>query len=301
MSLKKLILIVGLSLGLVFNVSAKQHNQLHSRVKKAVKIEKKVEWKPSVEHKEFSFTYDKEDYKTVNAPVFSTTKNVLFQSVSQPKRDDRFKNVMNAVNKHEMEKPVGWDDLVKGVAEEPDELVKLKLANSIINKVPYKDGTDGTYYHPAKLYKKGGVCKDMAISKYLLLKEAGYSVDNMRIAVLTPRIDKPESPFHVVLVAKANNKEYVLDLLPSYLAEQERAKMKTTKEKQIKTIREAGLDLDLVSEKELMNPKGFYSLERYVSERGLVWAGNEKGTREQFVEKKPVEKKAGKKVQVAKK
>lgn len=299
MNLRVAILIGGMFLGLTTNVDAKPAKQVQS-VAKAVK-DKKEENKPTVEYKDFTFTYDKEDYKTLNAPVFSTTKKVVFQSVSMPKKDDRFKNVMNAVSKHEKEKPAGWEDLVADVAAEPDDLVKLKMANSIINKVPYKDGTDGTYYHPAKLFSKGGVCKDMAISKYLLLRDAGYNTDNLRIAVLTPRIDKPESPFHVVLVAKANDQDYVLDLIPSYLAEQERAKLKTTKEKQIKAIREAGLDLDNVSEKELMNPKGFYSLGRYVSERGLVWAGNEFGTRVQFVEPKPVAKKPGKKVQIAKK
>lgn len=300
MNISRTILIGGLFLSVFFNAEAKTLKNNSNESKQVTKMPKKEVFKPSVEHKDFSFTYDKEDYMTVNAPVFSTTKKVIFQGVSLPKKDDRFKNVMNAVSKHGKEKPAGWDDLVADIAAEPDDLVKLKMANSIINKVPYKDGTDGSYYHPAKLFSKGGVCKDMSISKYLLLRDAGFDVDSMRIAVLTPRIDKPESPFHVVLVAKANEKDYVLDLLPSYLAAQERVKLKTTKEKQIREIREAGLDLDSVSEKELMNPKGFYSLEKYVSERGLVWAGNENGTRLQFAEPKPKEKKS-KPVQVAKK
>lgn len=232
--------------------------------------------------KEFTFTFDQVDYKTVNAPVFSTSRSVLFKPVSQRKKDTRFQNLSRALELHEQEKPIGWEELVKAIADETDDLTKLKLANSIINKVPYKDGTDGSYYHPAKLYRLGGVCKDMVVAKYLLLKEAGYRLDLLRIAVLTPRVDKPESPFHVVLVARANGKDYVLDLLPSYLAQQERAKARTTKAQQIKTIQEAGLDLDSVTEKELLNPKGFYSLDRYVSERGLVWAGNEFGSREQF-------------------
>lgn len=300
MDIKTILLIGGLCIGTVCNAQAKSVKHHPVNQTKVAKIGKKEEWKPTVEYKDFSFTYDKEDYLTVNAPVFSTTKQVIFQAVSAPKKDDRFKKILSAVEKHEKEKPVGWNELVQGVAEEPDDLKKLKMANSIINKVPYKDGTDGSYYHPAKLYQKGGVCKDMAIAKYLLLKEAGYSIEKMRLAVLTPRIDKPESPFHVVLVARANDKDYVLDLMPSYLAEQERAKRKTTKEKQIKEIREAGLDLDDMSEKELFNSKGFYGLEKYVSERGLVWVGNELGSRVQFIESNPFEKNK-KSIQVAKK
>lgn len=238
--------------------------------------------KGRAQFKEFSFTFNQVDYKTLTAPVFSTSRTVLFKPVSPRKGDTRFKNLTRALELHEQEKPLGWAELVKGVADEPDPIKKLKLANSIINKVPYLDGTDGSYYHPAKLYRQGGVCKDMAVAKYLLLKEAGYRLDLMRLAALSPRIDKPESAFHVVLVAQANGKDYVLDLIPAYLAAQERAQNKTTKTQQMQTIREAGLDLDSVTEKELLNPKGFYTLESYVSERGLVWAGNEFGSRETF-------------------
>lgn len=238
--------------------------------------------KQVAQFKEFTFTFDQVDYKTLNAPVFSTSRSVLFKPVSQRKNDTRFQNLSRALELHEQEKPIGWAALVRAIAHELDDLTKLKLANSIINKVPYKDGTDGSYYHPAKLYRQGGVCKDMVVAKYLLLKEAGYRLDLLRIAVLTPRVDKPESPFHAVLVARANGKDYVLDLLPFYVAQQEQAKAKTTTAQQIQTIKEAGLDLDSVTEKELLNPKGFYSLERYISERGLVWAGNEFGSREQF-------------------
>ena len=240
-----------------------------------------------LEYKDFEFTYDKEAFKTVNAPVFSTSSNVIYQPLVESKKDDRFKNVTNALNLHEKEKPKDWDELVMKVMLEDDELTQLKLVNNIINKIPYKDGTDGSYYHPAKLFKKGGVCKDFVMAKYLLLKESGYDVSKMRIAVLTPKAGKPDSPFHVVLVASANNKDYVLDLKPAYLAEQERAKLKISKDKQIKQIREAGLD---VEDSDLMDQKGFYSLSKYVSERGLVWAGNEFGSRERFTPPKQVVK-----------
>jgi len=282
-SLKNLTLsgLIGLLFfGMIVEVEAKTFYR-HETVVQKKKVE---EIKPTVEYKDFEFTYDKVDYKSINAPVFSTTKKVIFQPLNKPKKDGRYANMMNAISNHEKEQPPGWGELVLAVMEEVDELKQLKMANAIINKVPYKDGTDGTYYHPAKLYKKGGVCKDMTVAKYLLLKDAGYDVSKLRVAVLTPKINKPESPFHVVLVANANKKDYILDLMPAYLAEQERTKMKTTTDKQIKEIREAGLDIDDLSDKELINPKGFYSLEKYVSERGLIWTGNENGIREQFIE-----------------
>jgi predicted transglutaminase-like cysteine proteinase len=273
---KKKILIAMMLVGFGFNpvVQAKTHHKAVVAVKKIVA--------PVTMFQEFEYTLDKVEFIKVNAPVFSTADQVMFQPLKVPRNDGRYKNVMNAIDGHRKEKPPGWQDLVDAVALEGDGLVKLKMANSIINKVPYKDGTDGSYYHPAKLYRKGGVCKDMAVSKYLLLKDAGYPVSEMRIAVLTPKTGRPESPFHVVLVARVESKDYVLDLIPAYLADQERKKLKTTKEMQIKEIREAGLDLESMTEKDLLDSKGFYSLGKYVSERGLVWAGNETGTREQF-------------------
>lgn len=220
------------------------------------------------------------EYTQLKSAVFSSTASVIFDPLQEQttKRDSRYDRVLSAIDNHSKEQPSNWNDLVESVKVEQNPIEKLKLANSIINKVPYKDGTDGTYYHPAKLFKKGGVCKDMAISKYLLLKDAGFNVDDMRLAVLTPRIDSPDSPLHVVLVAKDSNQEYVLDLLPKNLAEQELKSLKTTKKAQIMKIKEAGIDINDVD----VTTNGFYELSKYKSERGLIWAGNETGTKESF-------------------
>lgn len=250
--------------------------------------------KPKLVFKDFSVAKvnTEDEYITTKNVVFSTSGSVIFGNLTETtaKKDSRYGRVMSAIENHEKEKPQNWDDLVASVREEENPVSKLKLANSIINKVPYKDGTDGTYYHPAKLFKKGGVCKDMAMGKYLLLKDAGYPVEDLRVVALTPRIDSPDSPLHVVLVANADNNDYVLDLLPSNLAEQERKDMKLTKKAQIKKIHEAGIDLNDVS----VNDNGFYELKKYKSERGLIWAGNETGAKEKFepIRTKPSRKKA---------
>jgi predicted transglutaminase-like cysteine proteinase len=241
----------------------------------------------NIQFKEFSMNFGGENLLTVKAPVFAKSGSFVFSNLNTSK-DERFGKLLSALFNHEKDKPKHWDLLVSKVQSEPDELKKLKLVNAVLNKVPYKDGTDGTYYHPAKFYRKGGVCKDFALAKYLLLKDSGYPVDQLRIAVLSPKIDNPNSPLHVVLVVKANGSDFVLDLKPAYLAQQERMKLGTTKEKQIMEIREAGLDFEDVDS---YSPVGFYALKKYVSERGLLWTGNETGFNERFEESKLRKKK----------
>lgn len=214
--------------------------------------------------------------KSMKVPIFSSTSNMVFDRIYSTNRDGRLQNILNALKQHGKEKPKGWEQLVALVRNEPTELGRLRIANGVINKVPYMNGTDGSYYHPAKLFTVGGVCKDFVVAKYLLLKEAGYSLDSMRIALLTPKEGKEADPFHVVLVAKADGKDYVLDLIPGSSVN-DTPKQRLNK---LKEIRMVGLDTVDAQSLSDMNPAGFYQLEKYKAVRGLVWAGNENGRRE---------------------
>jgi hypothetical protein len=93
------------------------------------------------------------------------------------------------------------------VAQVREERVKsgdfsaLLLVNSLINEVGYRDGTDGTYYPPARFFSESGVCKDYAVAKYLLLRDAGFDISRLRLVSLAPRYNNTRDDWHVMLVA----------------------------------------------------------------------------------------------------
>jgi predicted transglutaminase-like cysteine proteinase len=76
----------------------------------------------------------------------------------------------------------------------------------LINEIHYRDGTDGSYYPPARFFAESGVCKDFAVAKYLLLREAGFDASQLRLVSLAPRYNNTPDDWHVMLVV-----QYVLN------------------------------------------------------------------------------------------
>jgi hypothetical protein len=76
------------------------------------------------------------------------------------------------------------------------------LADALINEVRYRDGTDGTYYAPARFFAESGVCKDFAVAKYLLLRDAGFDIARLRLVSLAPRYNNTPDDWHVILVVQ---------------------------------------------------------------------------------------------------
>lgn len=212
-------------------------------------------------------------------PVFGGMARKSFAARLRPSAGDpRLARIRAAVSRHEASKPPGWADLVeraRSARERGGEKAMLREANALINAVPYVDGTDGSYMSPAELFARGGVCKDHATAKYLLLRDAGFPEERMRFAALPPR--QPENPWHVVLIAQpARGAEpLVLDLKPAYVAQQELAKAGTTRKRIVERIREGGLPEVAKGS----SSAGFYQAASYPGRlRGLAWVGNAKGS-----------------------
>lgn len=132
--------------------------------------------------------------------------------------DFHYAKFERALSSHEDSKPQDWDMLVKLVMNEPTDWDKVALANLIANQIPYVDGTDGTYFSPLKGIKRGGVvCKDYAVFKYLLLKEAGYPIEKMAL-VIHQGLVKPDEGAHVVLLVEIDKKLWIANQYVRHVA-----------------------------------------------------------------------------------
>lgn len=124
--------------------------------------------------------------------------------------------IKNAMRAHAQKKPAGWDRLVAQVRETRErdgELAALQLAQAVINEVRYVDGTDGTFYSPAKFFAQSGVCKDYVVAKYILLRESGYPAEKLRIVALAPRFKGDgQAEWHIIIAARADGQVAPLSL-----------------------------------------------------------------------------------------
>ncbi|KXU87089.1 transglutaminase [Caballeronia megalochromosomata] len=127
------------------------------------------------------------------------------QSAEGASRVQRLRDAMHA---HRQLKPAGWNRLVTQVREaraKAGDYPALMLANALINEIRYRDGTDGSYYPPARFFAESGVCKDFAVAKYLLLREAGFDASQLRLVSLAPRYNNTPDDWHVMLVVQADD------------------------------------------------------------------------------------------------
>lgn len=123
--------------------------------------------------------------------------------------DYRYQKLETAIESHEAHKPQDWDSLVDIVKIQSDDYSKVAMANLIANQIPYVDGTDGTYFSPLKGMKRGGVvCKDYAVFKYLLLKEAGYPTEKMAL-LIHQSVNDPTNGAHVVLIVEIESELWI--------------------------------------------------------------------------------------------
>ena len=127
------------------------------------------------------------------------------QSAEGASRVQRLRDAMRA---HRKLKPAGWNRLVTQVRDARAKAGNdqaLVLANALINEIRYRDGTDGSYYPPARFFAESGVCKDFAVAKYLLLREAGFDASQLRLVSLAPRYNNTPDDWHVMLVVQADD------------------------------------------------------------------------------------------------
>jgi hypothetical protein len=117
----------------------------------------------------------------------------------------RVQRLREALRSHLTREPAGWSRLVAQVREErvkAGDASAVLLANALVNEVRYRDGTDGSYYAPARFFAESGVCKDFAVAKYLLLRDAGFDIARLRLVSLAPRYNNTPDDWHVILVVQ---------------------------------------------------------------------------------------------------
>lgn len=111
-----------------------------------------------------------------------------------------------AAERHQQRHPEHWDETVKQL-QTLEGVEKLERAHQFVNKqVTYRDYPQ--WKSPLETFTQGGNCKDYAIAKFLLLEESGLPASDMRLVSLAPTGNRPA---HVILVARINQKHYVLD------------------------------------------------------------------------------------------
>lgn len=150
----------------------------------------------------FTFSNDVE-VKDLNSQYFNT------ENITKIK-DFRTKKFNEALFNHDIKKPKDWDLLVERVKEQSTDYEKLATANLLINQIPYIDNTNGSYMSPYTAFKRGGiVCKDYAVIKYLLLKDAGFNVEDMLFMVHDSLTEPDTGQAHVVLAVKISNEVFI--------------------------------------------------------------------------------------------
>lgn len=105
-----------------------------------------------------------------------------------------------------------WDRIVKKMAGKT-RLQQIHSINRHMNKVDYvidpiNWGLKDYWASPGQFLSKDGDCEDYAISKYMALKELGFSVNDMRIVVLN---DLNLGVIHAILVVHHEGELLVLD------------------------------------------------------------------------------------------
>ncbi len=109
---------------------------------------------------------------------------------------------------------LSWDEL-KANWSKLSPMEQLKKVNLFWNKYPYR--TDQQVYKtpdywaaPYEFMKNSGDCEDYSIAKYFTLKELGFNVNDMRVAIVMETI---RNIAHAVLVVYLNGDAYILDNL----------------------------------------------------------------------------------------
>ncbi|ACT51272.1 transglutaminase-like domain-containing protein [Methylovorus glucosotrophus] len=193
-------------------------------------------------------------------------------------RQDKFEE---AINNHDIKKPDNWNLLVDKVKEQPNEYEQLATANLLINQIPYIDNTNGSYMSPNIALNRGGiVCKDYAIIKYILLKDAGFNINNMLFMVHDSLTEPDTGQAHVVLAVKINNEIFIANQYMKSTAIKYYKEYGINKDKFSKSIKKEGvnaLTLNFNTDS-YYTKKSLYPLKKYnFNERKLFSLLNENG------------------------
>lgn len=214
------------------------------------------------------------DVKDLNSNFFNS-KNI------SKVQDFRINKFEDAISNHELQKPDNWNLLVDRVKEQQTDYEKLATANLLINQIPYIDNTNGEYMSPYIALNRGGiVCKDYAIIKYILLRDAGFDINNMLFMVHDSLTEPDTGQAHVVLAVKIDKDIYIANQFLKYTAikyykEQSINKIKFSKELKKDGINALNLNVDIHSN---YTKQSLSTLRKYLfKERKIFSLLNENG------------------------
>jgi predicted transglutaminase-like cysteine proteinase len=118
-----------------------------------------------------------------------------------------------------------WPQLVAQIKAAGDPMSQIKAVNSLINAHPYIEdmpnwGKEDYWATAYEFLKKNGDCEDFSITKYMLLKAAGFPVENMRVFAV--RLRNLGGIGHAILIVYQGNTAWVLDNRNQYVLEASR-------------------------------------------------------------------------------
>ncbi|MBF0184125.1 MAG: hypothetical protein HQM06_07035 [Magnetococcales bacterium] len=135
----------------------------------------------------------------------------LFVGNRLPTQDSsgRSERLLRLIQRHDQQPPPGWSEQVARLRPLPPQ-EQLRAAHQFINqRVRYLDHGNA-WQTPREAFARGGVCVEFAVSKMLLLRDAGFNEAALRVVTLRPL--PPHGVYHVVLLARlADGTIYVLD------------------------------------------------------------------------------------------
>jgi predicted transglutaminase-like cysteine proteinase len=113
---------------------------------------------------------------------------------------------------------LSWQKIIRQSQYLPP-LEQLKSVNSFFNRWPYRldidvYGVSDYWATPAEFLRLSGDCEDYSITKYYALRNLGFSIDDMRVVLITDNI---RNISHAVLAVKLGEENYILDNLTDML------------------------------------------------------------------------------------
>lgn len=112
--------------------------------------------------------------------------------------------------------PQAWQQRLDKIRGKPP-ADQLLIVNALVNSLPYSRDLLNEWRMPQEFLKKGGDCEDFAIAKYVLLRQLGYTAENLRLVVVKSVYGA--SKYHVVVAVRIGSKPadtLVLDIDPDY-------------------------------------------------------------------------------------
>ncbi|MBF0095768.1 MAG: transglutaminase-like cysteine peptidase [Magnetococcales bacterium] len=137
--------------------------------------------------------------------------SALFFDNRPPAQDGsgRTERLQRLILRHDQQTPPGWAEQATRLRALPPK-EQLQAVHAFINqRLRYVDHGNA-WQTPREAFSKGGVCVEFAVSKMLLLRDAGFNEAALRVVTLRPL--QAQGIYHVVLLARLpDGSVYVLD------------------------------------------------------------------------------------------